>query len=118
MTQHQGFGLRVDWQEHELANIGFIGEQHHHAVDTGSGAAMWRRAIFESIEHTGEVRFHLFLRIARNLKGLVHDFGLVIPDRAGCQFDAVADRSEERRVGKECVSTCIYRGWPYCKKKK
>src|SRR3546814_12467764 len=22
-------------------------------------------------------------------------------------------RSEERRVGKECVSTCRYRGWPY-----
>src|SRR3546814_13274565 len=22
------------------------------------------------------------------------------------------DRSEERRVGKECVSTCRYRGWP------
>src|SRR3546814_16497310 len=27
-------------------------------------------------------------------------------------------RSEERRVGKECVSTCRYRGWPYHKKKK
>src|SRR3546814_6412111 len=24
-----------------------------------------------------------------------------------------ATRSEERRVGKECVSTCIYRWWPY-----
>src|SRR3546814_17820212 len=24
-----------------------------------------------------------------------------------------AARSEERRVGKECVSTCSYRGWPY-----
>src|SRR3546814_15672197 len=24
-----------------------------------------------------------------------------------------ADRSEERRVGKECVSTCRYRWWPY-----
>src|SRR3546814_12105744 len=23
------------------------------------------------------------------------------------------DRSEERRVGKECVSTCRSRGWPY-----
>src|SRR3546814_15124891 len=26
-------------------------------------------------------------------------------------------RSEERRVGKECVSTCRSRGWPYPKKK-
>src|SRR3546814_18475792 len=27
-------------------------------------------------------------------------------------------RSEERRVGKECVSTFRSRGWPYTKKKK
>src|SRR3546814_13056000 len=28
------------------------------------------------------------------------------------------ERSEERRVGKECVSTCRYRGSPYLSKKK
>src|SRR3546814_12568012 len=28
------------------------------------------------------------------------------------------DRSEERRVGKECVSTCGSRWWPYHEKKK
>src|SRR3546814_19707144 len=27
-------------------------------------------------------------------------------------------RSEERRVGKECVSTCRYRWWPFHTKKK
>src|SRR3546814_20463446 len=31
---------------------------------------------------------------------------------------AIAGRSEERRVGKECVSTCSYRWWPYHSKKK
>src|SRR3546814_9499213 len=30
----------------------------------------------------------------------------VMPQRVSC-------RSEERRVGKECVSTCRYRWWPY-----
>src|SRR3546814_15293228 len=30
----------------------------------------------------------------------------------------VQRRSEERRVGKECVSTCRSRWWPYHKKKK
>src|SRR3546814_16650225 len=30
----------------------------------------------------------------------------------------LAERSEERRVGKECVSTCRYRWWPYHYKKK
>src|SRR3546814_17218921 len=36
--------------------------------------------------------------------------------RAGGKGIAVAcdtARSEERRVGKECVSTCRSRGWPY-----
>src|SRR3546814_13172642 len=31
---------------------------------------------------------------------------------------AISARSEERRVGKECVSTCRYRWSPYHKKKK
>src|SRR3546814_20162351 len=30
----------------------------------------------------------------------------------------IAGRSEERRVGKECVSTCRSRWWPYHEKKK
>src|SRR3546814_4929222 len=29
------------------------------------------------------------------------------------RFAGGAARSEERRVGKECVSTCRYRWWPY-----
>src|SRR3546814_8165016 len=33
-------------------------------------------------------------------------------------FPSVPARSEERRVGKECVSTCRSRWWPYHEKKK
>src|SRR3546814_13681467 len=33
--------------------------------------------------------------------------------RAGEINDRLAERSEERRGGKECVSTCSYRWWPY-----
>src|SRR3546814_13964388 len=33
-------------------------------------------------------------------------------------ISAMVDRSEERRVGKECVNTCRYRWPPYHKKKK
>src|SRR3546814_14535035 len=29
------------------------------------------------------------------------------------QASAIEERSEERRVGRECVSTCKYRGVPY-----
>src|SRR3546814_19096170 len=32
--------------------------------------------------------------------------------------DVDSGRSEERRVGKECVSRCRYRWWPYHEKKK
>src|SRR3546814_20356183 len=47
-------------------------------------------------------------------------FGAISPQWSGLSqavrdsFNgAVADRSEERRVGKECVSTCRSRGSPY-----
>src|SRR3546814_12126347 len=33
------------------------------------------------------------------------------------EITAIADRSEARRVGKECVSTCRSRGSPYHQKK-
>src|SRR3546814_1368370 len=35
--------------------------------------------------------------------------GIVRPEERGCRFE----RSEERRVGKECVSTCRSRWSPY-----
>src|SRR3546814_14892710 len=38
--------------------------------------------------------------------------------RRGCAELGAADRSEERRVGKECVGTCRSRGSRYHKKKK
>src|SRR3546814_16429260 len=43
----------------------------------------------------------------------VEDAGFAGSRTAGDQEDAVVGaRSEERRVGKECVSTCRYRGSP------
>src|SRR3546814_14626811 len=39
-----------------------------------------------------------------------------VDDQAGPSVGHI--RSEERRVGKECVSTCSSRGWRYHKKKK
>src|SRR3546814_19202897 len=50
------------------------------------------------------------------------DLGAVGPSVAGPtrpdQLVGLEDRSEERRVGKECVSTCRSRWSPYHKKKK
>src|SRR3546814_11848834 len=41
---------------------------------------------------------------------LVHDFNMYDPAEPG---EDVFERSEERRVGKECVSTCRSRWSPY-----
>src|SRR3546814_19782568 len=38
---------------------------------------------------------------------------MTIPKSKGLEFDTVIVRSEERRVGKECVSTCRSWGSPY-----
>src|SRR3546814_11879126 len=40
------------------------------------------------------------------------------PPQPGAGGVAGRARSEERRVGEECVSTCRSRWWPYHKKKK
>src|SRR3546814_20269154 len=42
---------------------------------------------------------------------------LLVGDRAGSAINLLADRSEERRVGKECVSTCRSRWSPSHSKK-
>src|SRR3546814_11335567 len=39
------------------------------------------------------------------------------PAQATAAFVSFASRSEERRGGKECVSTCRSRGWPYHEQK-
>src|SRR3546814_14407436 len=49
----------------------------------------------------------------------LHAFGRLAPLRVRLFTDFLADRrSEERRVGKECVSTCRSRWSPYHYKKK
>src|SRR3546814_19361701 len=46
-------------------------------------------------------------------KGRLHCFGLGGSNSSGFNFCLGGLRSEERRVGKECVSTCRSRGRPY-----
>src|SRR3546814_21130178 len=48
----------------------------------------------------------LCIPLRKSLIRQIHSNGLP-------QCSEFANRSEERRVGKECVSTCRYRWWPY-----
>src|SRR3546814_16138760 len=56
------------------------------------------------------------------INGESASFMILNRNKRGVAVDLKAEegkaRSEERRVGKECVSTCRSRWWPYNKKKK
>src|SRR3546814_17653899 len=65
------------------------------------------------------LRHQLIARVVAHLatwKMLLHDLGKII-DAAPLAIGEIEGfttcRSEERRVGKECLSTCRYRWWPY-----
>src|SRR3546814_20905173 len=53
-----------------------------------------------------------------NGRGIPVDPHPKYPDKSALEVIMTTLRSEERRVGKECVSTCRYRGSPYHSKKK
>ena len=52
---------------------------------------MGRRSVVEGTHHPAELFVDAFLAVAGDPEGLVHDFRAVVADRAGGQFDAVAD---------------------------
>src|SRR3546814_14360559 len=64
----------------------------------------------------GEVEQHVLLVLAQDLRAHRHLDDEIVAARA-CAVRSRA-RSEERRVGKECVSTCSSRWSPYHSKKK
>src|SRR3546814_12613938 len=68
-------------------------------------ATGWDRQLLSRYADSGRV-YHLVLRLrSRHTRSTRHSCTLLV-------------RSEERRVGKECVSTCRSRGSPYHEKKK
>src|SRR3546814_18638335 len=61
----------------------------------------------------------LLVRVDRDADaGLGQDSGIFLDCVIGFHLEAPARRSEERRVGKACVSTCRSRWSPYHYKKK
>src|SRR3546814_20586068 len=75
-----------------------------------------KRCLVTLVDRTAEVRTEQHLRgemLTDSLTGLPNRAGF--SDRLESMIEAgrVASRSEERRVGKECVSTCRSRWSPY-----
>src|SRR3546814_9470393 len=81
----------------ERANAILDGHKIHHAVVLDLRAPLQLACGFAQV-------------LARRVVVAVH---AVAPVRVGAAARRVAGRSEERRVGKECVSPCRYRWSPY-----
>src|SRR3546814_18696913 len=67
-----------------------------------------------SVSRAAEALFLSQPAVTLQLQALARDMGVPLFERSGRRFS----RSEERRVGKECVSTCKSRWSPYHSTKK
>src|SRR3546814_9106086 len=91
--QKTAYEMRIsDWSsdvcssdlDDDLADIGFIGQQHDDPVDSRRRAAMRRRAELERIDHAGEIGVHILAAVSGDPERLVHNLRLEI-GRASCR---------------------------------
>src|SRR3546814_21004017 len=99
---------------------GVLGDVHEHQFTVGANFEMLR--VVEIDRASDEVSFEPGRRIVRSRDG--HVRGLALVDGLGAGEGSAAlpplgqtgisgiGRSDARRVGKECVSTCSSRWWP------
>src|SRR3546814_13944363 len=80
-----------------------------HLVRAGSLGVELIGGLYHDIGRTGDQIVRLEQAVNR---GFRYEVALLVGE-AHRQFAGAAIRSEERRVGKECVSTCRYRWSPY-----
>src|SRR3546814_17163004 len=97
----------------------FVSHDIDEAVKMGDKVALFRDGRLEQFDSPDKVLAHPanefvadFVGRDRTLKRLPLASAADVLDRAAPRVNA-SDRSEERRVGKECVSTCRYRWAPY-----
>src|SRR3546814_12370703 len=101
----------------ERGQAGIAAQVAQHRIDAGACAC--NSAVDAFLGKQQSALYLLRLTIVE--QGLLHS--LIVGKRhkfIKCRNNKISNnlRSEERRVGKECVSTCRSRWWPYNKKKK
>src|SRR3546814_10747312 len=76
----------------------------------------WEELPGEGAFYSPKLEFHLTDAIGRTWQCGTLQLDYVLPERLDASYvgeDGAKHRSEERRVGKECVSTCRSRWAPY-----
>src|SRR3546814_16634254 len=83
-------------------------------VSDATGCDILVKAEFMNPGQSVKDRAALFIVRAAERSGMLRPGGMIVEGTAGNtgSFRRV-DRSEERRVGKACVSKCRSRWWPY-----
>src|SRR3546814_17893084 len=103
--QKTAYEMRIsDWSSDVCSSDLFRSHHHHRGLSADLRSRRRRR---QNLPPDGD---HGRARPDRGADPLAHS-----RSRGGGTF---RNRSEERRVGTECVSTCIYRWWAYNYKKK
>ena len=56
------------WKSHHFTDIWLTGQDHHHAIDTGSKSPMGRRPVFKSLQHMTKFLLLVFFVDFQNVK--------------------------------------------------
>src|SRR3546814_10941038 len=95
-----------DWSSDVCSSDLTLGDQ----LEQQFGAGLGERHKAQFVDDEQLVSGHLLLEAQKTaLVAGLHHFA----DQRCRGGEAHRQRSEERRVGKECVSTCMSRWWPY-----
>src|SRR3546814_15213424 len=113
MTEQKSWNAFTVEREDNIAQVTLIGPSKGNAM----GPDFWSELpeIFADLDADPEVRAIVIAGSGKHfsfgldLPAMSGEFGAVLADKA----QAGPRRSEERRVGKECVSTCRSRWSPY-----
>ena len=105
-VHHQVLGVLIHREHDDFADVRLIREQHHDAVDARRDAAVWRRAVLQRIDQRTETLIDFLARIARDLERPVHDFRMMVADRARRQLVAIADNVVLESLDRQRIAAC------------
>src|SRR3546814_18311723 len=111
---HQSI-VGVDVAKDELVMYHAESDQLETIPNTKAAIKKWLKALSTQVDIAIEATniYHLeFADLAHKAGCLIYMVGGYELSHYRKGVNVRAKRSEERRVGKECVSTCRYRGWP------